>query len=74
MLLNKYELKTDKRTASIHKGKFLSYYINNIVTKSHVPSVKQAAGFMSCYHINITLTQSRVASVNPQLQSCQVII
>jgi len=35
---------------------------------------KHTAAVLSFYHINITLTQSHVPSVNTQLQSCHFII
>jgi hypothetical protein len=46
------------------------YYLNT-VTRS---VSKHTTTVLSCYHINITLTQSHVPSVNTQLQSCQILI
>ena len=46
------------------------HYINTVT-----PSVsKHTATELSCYHINITLTQSQLPSVKTQLESCHVII
>ena len=46
------------------------YYLNTVTctVSKHTTTV------LSCYHINITLTQSYVPSVNTQLQSCHVMI
>ena len=46
------------------------YYLNTVTRTVS----KHAATVLSCYHINITLTQSHVSSVNTQLQSCHFII
>jgi len=50
----------------------LSYkHYRNPVTRT---VSKQTATVLSCYHINITFTQSHVPSVNTQLESCNIII
>ena len=46
------------------------YYLNTVTCTGS----KHTATLLSCYHINITLTQSRAPTVNTQLQSCHVII
>ena len=44
------------------------YYLNTVTRNDS----KHTARVLSCYHINITLTQSHVPSVNTQLHSCHV--
>jgi len=44
----------------------------NIDSNMHGDEIKSKATVMSCYHVIITLTQSRAPSVNTQLQSCHV--
>jgi len=74
MLSYKYYLNTVTRTVSKHAASpvMLSYkYYLNTVTRT---LSKHKATVLSCYHINITLTQSHVTSVNTQLQSCHIIV
>jgi len=74
MLPYKYYLNTVTRTVIEHSyiPVMLSYeyYLNTftLTVSKHTDTV------LSCYHINIILTQSKVPSVNTQLQSCHVII
>ena len=55
-------------------GKKYSVSLYHSLCGPSVTISKHAATVLSCYHINITLTQSHVPSVNTQLQSCHVAI
>jgi hypothetical protein len=46
------------------------YYLNTVTCTVS----KHTATVLSCYHINFTLTQSHVLSVNTQLYTCHVIL